>query len=186
MKRLIAAVGMVLVTAACGTHTASSPTTVTVTSTATTAAAPVTPVTPVMPVRTPTEMRQWVNAGQLDFYVDYAFGGPDYGGDGEVRVTMYVKNTSGVPQTYLASAQGLMDDRGRMFAPKFMGSGGVSTSDPPGGAIDQFDLNPGLSSGEVYVYFKVPTGTFLEQCTLVVHGSPTSIGSPIHLHRTHG
>jgi hypothetical protein len=167
-------------TAACGgTHT-SSPTTVTVTATATTTIAPVTPVTPVMP---PAGVRQWVNAGQLDFYVKFAFDSND-----EVFFGMFVKNTSGVPQTYMAAAQQLMDDQGRVFAPKlgvgskYPGTNLEPGSDPPSGAIDQFDLNPGMASGLVLLYFEVPPGTSLHQFSLVVHGSPTSVGSPIHLH----
>jgi hypothetical protein len=179
----MAAAGVALVaaaTAACGgTHRATTTTTVTVT---TTAAQSVTPVTPV--IMPPSEMRQWVNAGQLDFYVYFAFGG-GFGTDGLVQVTMWVKNTSSVPQTYMAAAQGLVDDQGRVFAPTLSGPDGTTTSDPPGGAIDQFDLNPGMASGKVYLAFTVPPGTRLEQYSLVVHGSPTSIGSPIRLHPIH-
>jgi hypothetical protein len=184
MKRLITAVGLALAaasTAACGgTHTTSSPTTVTVTTTATMSVAPVTPVTPVAPVMPPTGVRQWVNAGQLDFYVEWAFDVTD-----EVDIQMYVKNTSGVPQTYSAGAQMLMDHQGRLFAPTLVGADGINSSDPPSGAIDQFDLNPGMASGKVYLYFKVSPGTTLDQFSLVVHGSHTSVGSSIHLHGTH-
>jgi hypothetical protein len=170
MKRLIAAAGLALAaasTAACGgTHT-SSPATVTVTTT------PAQGVTPVTPVMSPTEMRQWVNAGQLDFYVYYAWQPPD-----KVSVMMYVKNTSGVPQTYRVDAQMLVDDQGRLFAPT-PGTTVSSTSPPQG---DQFDLNPGMTSGMLLLDYAVPPGTNLDQYTLVVHGSHTSIGSPIHLH----
>ena len=169
MKRLIAAAGLALAaasTAACaGTHT-SSPATVTVT---TTPAQSVAPVTPVMP---PTEEHQWVNAGQLDFYVVAA------SKHDVVSVMMYVKNTSGVPQTYRADAQMLMDDQGRLFAPT-PGTTVSSTSPPQG---DQFDLNPGMTSGMLLLYYAVPPGTDLDRYALVVHGSHTSVGSPIHLH----
>jgi hypothetical protein len=179
MKRLIAAAGMVLVTAACGAHTTSSPTTVTVTTTAAMSAAPASPVTPFTPVMPPTEVRQWVNAGQLDFYVDWAFDTLN-----GVDIQMYVKNTSGVPQTYSADAQVLVDDQRRVFAPKLDGMS-ISDTDPPQGAVTQFDLNPGMASGKVYLYFKVPPGTTLDQFTLMVHGSHTSVGSPIHLRGKH-
>ena len=172
MNRLLAAAGLVLAasTAACGgTHT-SSPATVTVT---TTPAQSVAPVTPVMP---PTEEHQWVNAGQLDFYV-YSAWQPQPPPD-EVRVMMYVKNTSGVPQTYTADAQMLMDDQGRLFAPT-PGTTVSSTSPPQG---DQFDLNPGMTSDMVVLVYAVPPEMSLDQYTLVVHGSRTSVGSPIHLH----
>lgn len=96
---------------------------------------------------------------------------------------MYVKNTSGVPQTYSSDAQALADNQGRVFAPDWIADG-VTTSDPPGGAINRFDLNPGMVSGLVYLYFKVPQATKLDQFTLIVHGSHTSIGSPIHFHGT--
>jgi len=139
MKRLIAAAGLALAaasTAACaGTHT-SSPATVTVTTTPAQSVAPVTPVTPVMP---PTDEHQWVNAGQLDFYV-YSACQPQPPPD-EVRVMMYVKNTSGVPQTYTADAQMLMDDQGRLFAPT-PGTTVSSTSPPQG---DQFDLDANVN-----------------------------------------
>ena len=179
MKRLIAAAGLALAaasTAACaGTHT-SSPATVTVTTTPAQSVAPVTPVTPVTPVMPPTDEHQWVNAGQLDFYV-YSACQPQPPPD-EVRVMMYVKNTSGVPQTYTADAQMLMDDQGRLFAPT-PGTTVSSTSPPQG---DQFDLNPGMTSGMLLLYYAVPPGTDLDRYALVVHGSHTSVGSPIHLH----
>jgi hypothetical protein len=171
MKRVIAATGLALAvasTAACGgTHT-SSPATVTVTTTPAQSVAPVTPVTPVMP---PTEEHQWVNAGQLDFYVYTAWRPPS-----GVSVMMYVKNTSGVPQTYRADAQILRDDLGRLFAPTPVGIND-STTTP-----DYVDLNPGMTSDVVILDYAVPPGTNLGQYTLVVHGSPTSTGSPIHLH----
>ena len=91
---------------------------------------------------------------------------------------MYVKNTSGVPQTYSADAQMLMDDQGRLFAPT-PGTTVSSTSPPQG---DQFDLNPGMTSGMLLLDYAVPSGTDLDQYTLMVHGSHTSTGSPIHLH----
>jgi hypothetical protein len=188
MKRVIAAAGLALAavsTAACGgTHT-SSPATMTVTTTPppVTITVPPQPTMPAPPmVQTPSVVRQWVNAGQLDFYVDYAFYTPS---ENEVMSSMYVKNTSGVPQTYSADAQQLVDNQGRVFAPRSMAVDGISTSDPPGGAIDQFDLNPGMVSGLVYLYVKVPPDMALDQFTLMVHGSHTSIGSPIHFHGTY-
>jgi hypothetical protein len=180
VKRLIAAAGLALATAstaACGgTHT-SSPATVTVTTTPaqsaviTTPAHSVTPVTPVMP---PAEMRQWVNAGQLDFYVYLAWQPsppPDV-----VSVWLYVTNTSGVPQTYSTDAQMLMDDQGRRFAPTPHGIDHSNTT------VDHFDLNPGMTRDNVMIDYAVPPGKRLDQYTLMVHGSHTSIGSPIHLH----
>jgi hypothetical protein len=168
MNRLLAAAGLVLAasTAACGgTHT-SSPATVTVT---TTPAQSVAPVTPVMP---PTEEHQWVNAGQLDFYVVAA------SKHDVVSVMMYVKNTSGVPQTYRADAQMLMDDQGRLFAPNPKGVNGAYVAP----TTTVFDLNPGMTSDMVVLVYAVPPEMSLDQYTLVVHGSRTSVGSPIHLH----
>ena len=181
MKRLIAATGLALAAASTaasgGTHT-SSPTTVTVTTTAPQIVTPVTTVPMPAPptVMPPTEMRQWVNAGQLDFYVDWAFLTSN-----EVDVVMYVKNTSAVPQTYNADAQMLVDDQGRVFARKLPGMS-VDSSDPQSPRGNYFDFNPGITSGELYLYFVVPPGGSLDQYTLVVHGSRTSVGSPIHLH----
>jgi hypothetical protein len=180
MKLRIAAAGLALAatTAACGTHTATGPATMTVTTTVTaTPEATVPKPSPTM-VQTPTEMKQWVNAGQLDFYVDYAFDT-----DNEVDVAMYVKNTSGVPQTYMADAQMLVDDQGRLFERKRPGMS-VESSDPQSPRGNLFDLNPGITSGVLYLYYTVPPGTRLEQFSLVVHGSHTSIGSPIRLHES--
>jgi hypothetical protein len=161
-------------TAACGVTHTSSPATMTVTTTP----PPITvtvPEQPTMPapsmVMPPTEMRQWVNAGQLDFYVDEAVLN-----DKGVMVAIYVKNTSGVPQTYSTDAQMLRDDQGRLFAPT------PKSDEHSGTTIDRFDLNPGMTSDIGFIQYTVPPGTRLDQYTLVVHGSHTSIGSPIHLH----